>query len=368
MLRTTLDWYYQKEYLSNLKIAFSDKNIEIEESVPELFSIFYHHKDHTSILYPEPPVGKEEIELFHKVCENKTFFTPMQLQTTGIDLKEAKIAISISEPSDNFNKPFGIEQLKDISIELARHLLAVNAHLVYGGDLRRTNNFVHILGELSYQYYESQHSGEDIKPFLNYFAWPICENISKSESSFLKRNRIKEIPCPAPDECPKELQDTFLPPNNPTNKLIWAYSLLKKRTMRNERSDALVALGGRAEGYKGFLPGVIEEVLIAVKSGKPVYLVGAFGGTIGLLTDYILNEKSIDEVYKSFNPDEELMGLNEFKTKLKEYSTLLPTLKENGISSLNNGLSQEENDILFKSTNITEIISMILKGLKKKIG
>lgn len=356
-----------KKYLGNLKSNFPDKKVAIEETVPELFSVFYHHKRHSCILYPEPPLGKEEIELFHKVCAKKSFLTPMQLHTNGIELSNKKIAISISEPSNSFYIINGFERLKDLSIEIARHLLAANAHLVYGGDLRRTNNFVHILGELSYQYYESQHSGEDIKPFWNYFAWPICKNISKSESAFLKHNRIEEIPCPAPDECPKELQDTFLPPNNPTNQLIWAFSLLKMRTMRNESSDALVALGGRTEGYKGFLPGVIEEVLIAVNSGKPVYLVGAFGGAIGLLTEYVSNERSIDEVFKSFIADKELIGLREFKTKLLEYSTLLSTLKENGVSSLNNGLSQEENDILFKSTNITEIISMILKGLKNKI-
>lgn len=365
MLRTTLDWYYQKKYLSNLKRAFSDKNIEIEETVPELFSIFYHHKDHTSILYPEPPVGKEEIELFNKVCENKSFFTPMQLQTTGIDLKKAKIAISISEPSDNFNKPFGIEQLKDISIELARHLLAVNAHLVYGGDLRKTNNFVHILGELSYQYYESQHSEKDIKPFSNYFAWPIWKNVSKSESAFLIRNRINEEKCAAPKECPQELQDTFLAPNNPSNKLIWAHSLTKMRFERDKECKALVALGGRTDGYKGFVPGVIEEVLIAIQSDKPIYLIGAFGGAIGLLIDYILEDKSIEDVFSSFIPDMELSELVEFTTKLTEYKNIFANLKNKGLAALNNRLSNEDNIKLFTSTNITEIISIILKGIKQ---
>ena len=41
--------------------------------------------------------------------------------------------------------------------------------------------------------------------------------------------------------------------------------------------DALV-LGGKLEGYKGAMPGVAEEALLAMKAKQPVFLVGGFGG------------------------------------------------------------------------------------------
>ena len=38
-----------------------------------------------------------------------------------------------------------------------------------------------------------------------------------------------------------------------------------------------------------------------------------------------------------------------------------------GIACLNNGLSDEENNILLQSTDVIEIVGLIIKGLKNKI-
>ena len=48
-----------------------------------------------------------------------------------------------------------------------------------------------------------------------------------------------------------------------------------------------------------------------------------------------------------------------------DYDKVLNFLKEKGISSLNNGLSEDENLILFNSPHIPEMISLVLKGLAK---
>ena len=42
---------------------------------------------------------------------------------------------------------------------------------------------------------------------------------------------------------------------------------------------------------------------------------------------------------------------------------MLEFFQEKGVNALNNGLSKAENEILFSSDNITEIISLVLKGL-----
>ncbi len=43
-----------------------------------------------------------------------------------------------------------------------------------------------------------------------------------------------------------------------------------------------VCLGGRTEGYQGREPGVMEEARLALRYGKPVYLMGGFGGATRL--------------------------------------------------------------------------------------
>ena len=45
----------------------------------------------------------------------------------------------------------------------------------------------------------------------------------------------------------------------------------------------------------------------------------------------------------------------------------LKTIVELGRDCLNNGLSKEENDILLQSTDIIEIVGLIINGLKNKI-
>ena len=47
--------------------------------------------------------------------------------------------------------------------------------------------------------------------------------------------------------------------------------------------------------------------------------------------------------------------------KLKEFVA-------GGLACLNNGLEDEDNNILFQSTDVIEIVGLIIKGLKKTIG
>jgi len=44
------------------------------------------------------------------------------------------------------------------------------------------------------------------------------------------------------------------------------------------RTQARIMLGGRTTGYKGKYPGLVEEALLTLQAGKPLYLMGGFGG------------------------------------------------------------------------------------------
>jgi len=39
-------------------------------------------------------------------------------------------------------------------------------------------------------------------------------------------------------------------------------------------------LGGRTLGYKGKYPGLVEEALITLQAGKPLFLLGGFAGRL----------------------------------------------------------------------------------------
>lgn len=55
-----------------------------------------------------------------------------------------------------------------------------------------------------------------------------------------------------------------------------AYSGLRRHMADNTNGRILV--GGQLRGFKGVMPGVIEEAMLAIERGQPLYLAGGFGG------------------------------------------------------------------------------------------
>lgn len=365
MLRTALDWRYQKAYLKNLKNLneiYKDSHFGIEPTIPELISIHHNHKEDDIILYPEPPVGLEELEVLNESFENKRFITPMQLLTSNKSLLGKKIAISISEPSDNNSIVIGQEILNDLAIELPRHLLASKAELVYGGDLRQ-NGFTKQLAELSFQYAQSEHTNKKVDSFHNFFAWPISNTINYVESVFLTRHRVNVHRTDAPDGCTEEEKTRFIPPHNSHYKFLWSKSLTTMREKFENFADALVVMGGRTQGFKGKMPGIIQEVKIALELNKPVYIIGATGGCADILRKCLLEPTTIEDTSKMFSIDEDLRTVLKDSKEDTEGYRFLTSLYNNSFDQLNNGLTKEENMQLLRSTNITEIVALILRGL-----
>lgn len=103
------------------------------------------------ILYPEPPLGNEELEVVKRQFPTITFNTPSQIFSASRFLEGKNVAISISESPDSSILGIGKAMFEDLSVELARHLLISGAHLVYGGDLRQ-GGFTEMFKDLAYQY------------------------------------------------------------------------------------------------------------------------------------------------------------------------------------------------------------------------
>lgn len=361
MLRTALDWRYQKAYLKMLNEVCGDLHFSIEPTIPELISIHHNHKEDDIILYPEPPVGLEELEVLNESFENKRFITPMQLLTSNKSLIGKKIAISISETSDN-NIVLGQEILNDLAIELPRHLLASKAELVYGGDLRQ-NGFTKKLAELSFQYAQSEHTNMKVDSFHNFFAWPISNTINHVESVFLTRHRVKVHRTDAPEGCTEEEKTRFILPHNSHYKFLWSKSLTIMREELENFADALVVMGGRTQGFKGKMPGIIQEVKIALELNKPVYIIGATGGCAYILRKCLLERTTVEDTLRMFSIDEDLRTVLKDSEEDNEGYHFLTSLYNTGINQLNNGLNKDENMQLLRSTNITEIVALILRGL-----
>ena len=79
LLRTALDQYYQQKYLKQLVENNDLQKTSVIPFPPELMNLINLEHDVNSILYPEPPLGSEELEILRKEGKNLSFKTPSQL-------------------------------------------------------------------------------------------------------------------------------------------------------------------------------------------------------------------------------------------------------------------------------------------------
>jgi hypothetical protein len=276
-------------------------------------------------------------------------------------LEEKKIGISISETEDLGALGFSVEHLEDAMVEFARHLLIQGAQLVYGGDLRK-GGFTRILSELSYQYRDkTQYKKQYV---FNYSSYPIYLNLTNADELELKKNRVKLVKV-KPASSVKVISNDFFIPDTFENKSYWADSLTLMRTEMNKFTDARIMLGGRTKGYSGAMPGLLEESLIALRNKKPIYLIGTYGGITQQVINAILGKESQRITTEYQKEDEDYAVFFERYNKVN-YEVTIKELKKFGVKSLadNNGLTTEENIILFNTKNVPEMVFYVMKGLK----
>jgi hypothetical protein len=275
------------------------------------------------------------------------------------------LGISISESSDLQSLGFSEVHFRDALTEFARYMLAAGATIAYGGDLRE-GGFTHTLFDLVSTYKGA--GGNSANRIRNYLAWPIHLKLTVKQKAELQTS-AEIVPLPAPD-IPGLDQDAFLPPINAESTYAWCLSLTRMRERLGHDNDAQILMGGRLIGYKGKYPGVVEEAYEFMKTGKPLYLIGAYGGAVGAVIESLQGSRppGLTE-QKQIQNDDYRAAYDYFNQHAPEseeridYEKLVQYFNKQGVSGLNNGLTAEENERLFTSPHLPEIIALILQGL-----
>jgi hypothetical protein len=266
-------------------------------------------------------------------------------------LSKQAVAISISESPDMSLLGLGNEHLVDAMAEVARHLLAMGARLMYGGDLR-PGGFTEILFELIARYRRDADLGDERVGVTNLLAWPVHVSLTPE--------RVKELSdsLQGVAELLYLTMDGNVMPADDHARLVphdaaddeWTDGLTAMRETMAEMSSARVVLGGKTDGFKGRMPGIAEEALSTLRVGKPLFLLGGFGGcagdiatTIGLTTS--LHSTSTNLLWP---------GRDEFRNLTAD--------------ALNNGLDLAENAKLAATIHSDEAVTLILRGLLRTTG
>lgn len=283
-------------------------------------------------------------------------------------LTEKTIGISISE-SDNLTElGYGVVHLKDAMIETARYILAAGGKLAYGGDMRQ-GGFTELIFDLL-AYYKADNKLSPHERFYSYLAYPLSATLSSEKEAELRLNvTFKKIAPPSEIEVPEPYE--LLKKELSTEDLyVWTRCLTKMREEMERECHARIFIGGRSNGFKGKSPGILEELLIALKNKHPVYLVGAFGGITKDVIEILQGNKvdSFTNEYHLNTPEYKNMSLlynQKHPDNAIDYPEFYSTLQKFGAKGLSdlNGLTEEENLRLAITSHISEIVYLILKGL-----
>ena len=364
LLRTALDQYYEKELLSG--ISSNNDTTQVLPYPPEAYSFSILDPDKQCVLYPEPPLGEEELTVLEKIQPQTKFVTPMQYTTQHIDLHNCNIAISISESDNLIELGLSKECIDDLMVEITRHLLISKAKMVYGGDLRQMG-YTELFKDLAFQYGAFEKSRNDVMYFTDFVAWPLYTLIPEDTHDDYRHSRV-DLKFVDPVVFPNIDVSKFLCPDSTENLYIWAENLTMMREEMESITSCRIIAGGKTSGFKGKMAGILEEFVIARRKGHPVYIVGGYGGCAQLLSEVCTGKKSTDEFlriasespsYRALLDKYENMGTPIDYNEVEDYAHLYKLV--------DNGLTLEENQTLFNSVNIMEIVSLILKGLKNII-
>lgn len=281
-------------------------------------------------------------------------------------LSGKRIAISISGRQEMESLGFGTMHLEDAVKEFARYLLAAGANLVYGGDLRQGGMAEHLIEMVKRYEAREKKVGHRIESFL---AWPNYLSLSGAREASLKN--VVKFHKIAPPAGLVQQANQAIEPDTLENRYIFSRCLTLMREQMNAATDARIFLGGKTYGFLGKYPGIVEEASLALSKQIPIYLAGAFGGATNAVIEAILGEKpeelSIDYAsrfplytdfvayYHSHSPDK------------IDFAEIIYSFNQLGIKGLSqlNGLSEEENRRLFKTPHLSEMIFLIIKGLKQ---
>lgn len=167
------------------------------------------------------------------------------------------------------------------------------------------------------------------------------------------------------------------------NRLASVVKSFRMRALVTRFAHAHLAIGGRTTKFKARFPGVVEELMLSLASGTPVFVCGGFGGgahaageTLGLGKPWATVPAALRAdthgpwaavLEATVQQHRDFFQLPHRTDLPVDYRGLVEFLREHALGSArwpSNGLSRAENRALFTSTDAGEIFRLVESGLR----
>lgn len=249
-----------------------------------------------------------------------------------------------------------------------------------------------IMEHLAFQARDSRWSGlgqttggaaQQAVSILNLIAWPDTAAQGDRNADKMIRDGILEVRQVLPPDIRLDQLDADPQKALATDpgKLARIRALTAMRQEMVRHTDARICLGGASGGPHRRLPGVIEEALLTVQAGKPLYIASALGGTAKAMADAILQRRMSGEARALFFTPPAVVGLfaqatQEFPVPAEEGPST-----ESGWSALKvfeaismatltrqSGLTEEEYLQLLTTGDVQRALSLAITGILRTTG
>lgn len=340
-----------------------------------------------TFLYPDPPLGREELQVLKQLRPKAHFVTPLTKVARWKRPSHVEtITVSISESDDAQKYGLSKEHFATLTDEIHLYLLLAGLKIAYGGALKgsfsEVSNFTLRLFELV-RTYSKLAQGVNAQPLenaiLNVAPWPLQLSYGDPEWKLFTGNVARYENGPRPD-LPWSDDDVFpaaagsrpLDSDTPQRRYAWARGLTAMRSRITALSQARLVIGGKLAGYAGLVPGVVEEAWLSLMQKKPLYVVGGFGGAARAVYDRLLGIERVEfaDVWSRQHIPDYDAALAMYAKYGAEFVSMermgkdIALCSQAGLgSTLNNGLDEAENRELMASTDPQSIARLVLTGL-----
>jgi hypothetical protein len=326
--------------------------------------------------HPDPVLAAEEAEDLSYY--SATLVTPTSIWRKRLDGLRLGISASTAGAAELASIGLSDLHIEDAVRIFARQALAAGATLVYGGALARSN-----LTEALFEMIGAYNKGGLIEfpRLINYTAWPWHQEVDNQWLA--SRRRMLEVrPCELPADAeeftagdgPGQIERLK---QTPGGRYALARSLSAMRETITSSTDARIVLGGKLTGFAGLLPGIIEEVLFAIRKKQPLYIAGGFGGAAHVVAEAVEGKKptQLTREYQgllgqSYNEtlrfyDQRRKQSYDLNLSDVDYGATAVELEKYGVHGLAvaNGLSGDENRELFNTGSVDVAVYLTMKGL-----
>lgn len=335
-------------------------------------------------------------------------FLPDSLRTEISDnlrpLNDRVIWISYSDSDELNSLGYLPQHMEEALVYLLRPLLRLGADILYGGKLPKResipsstrNMSLNLMNLLNDEMNMATTGGEASTPsrLFNPITWPETEEISaEDEASWISTWSVTRFE-------PHDFKLTGEIPRKDSSLYAAWRSYLKSRARekmaagyncptpgaprRRVNPAAMILVGGKITKFSGCMPGIIEEFIYGLKYGRPVFLLGGFGGAAGILakaayetsdkipptlcTQHYVNERHYSAVLKLYEdlkvPSDELPT-----SRLNWLWETLKRGRHDGMATIfNNGLSDDQIEELATTEDTLEAVHLVWEGLSKIVG